>query len=315
MKQLNRLALFAAFFLSIPQVYSQSQISKSIPNLELFLLPLKMTPNGIRDFFELMYNTKQYQEFLPESFTHLVQFLNHGKQTNQGREYVKSTLALFRQKLKGCRYVDAYVFSTVLVQLPESLDYLFINSDRAVDYQRKAIKQALYNEFLNNFDEFKKDPATFFDALSSTIMSDIDPEQGQTVGLECLRQSVIRLLETGISKLVWEPSDKDIWKNVTDTAEHLAMLYDYKIITDPDDLNDLCCGLIYRLADFMDATAPALSTEFFETLNTELRNPTHPLLLMPEQDDLALSKKELLERAMIDSYAKKQAFEQGLIID
>ena len=86
-----------------------------------FYAPVDMSPDGIKNFLQQVYNRSEYLDVLPTNLNHLVQFLENGKKNNQSRAYIRSVVKLFSNKLKGVQYINAYAFSLMLSQFPELL--------------------------------------------------------------------------------------------------------------------------------------------------------------------------------------------------
>jgi hypothetical protein len=283
-------------------------------NLELFLQPLMITPYGVEFFFSQMYNNKRYSEdFLPNNFSHLLQFLEHGKQSQQGKEFVKSTLTLFSQKLKSCSYANAYAFADFLLTMPSLVDHFFMQQTKSVMEKKNLIKQAIYHQFLTHSDDLKENSAQFFDNLSSSILQAINPDLEEPITTEYLRQTIIRFLEIGLNKLIWDPQDKDLWQHIMTIAERLSLLVDHKIITNTDDLNDLYWSLIHRLGYFIENARHNLQPEFFQAMSQVLAGQSVKLFELEEVDELAETKKQYIQRLLIEEYARTEAEKQGII--
>ncbi len=302
--------------LTLSMLSLQETHAKAVPDLELFLRPLQMTAAGLHSFFDQLYNSKRYiEDFYPNNFTHLSQFLEHGKQTQQDRSYTKAIFSLFGQKTKGCIYISAYAFDELLSDMPRLVGYHFAKPVKSAEQKKKDIKQILWQEFLNNFEVCKQNPHQFFDTLSETIVKNIDPDANQTVSIEYLRQTIIKFIDNGLNKILWDPTDRAIWKNVKHIADHLVELHKNHVITEADDLNDLAWALVHRLCYFIDITGSELPLEFYEELNLDLQNPTHALLLLEEQEELAESKRSVLQRIATEGIAKKHARSYGLLTE
>jgi hypothetical protein len=312
---LYRILLLSVLTLSMVSL-QETRARQAVPDLNLFLQPLKMTAAGLHCFFDQLYNSKRYiEDFYPNNFTHLEQFLEHGLQTRQERNYTKAIFSLFSQKTKGCMYISAYAFDELLSGLPRLVEYHFAHQAKNAEQKKKEIKQLLWQEFLNNFDLCKENPHLFFDTLSESILKTVDPDAHQDVSTEYLRQTIIRFVEGGLSKILWDPTDKHIWGSVKRIGDHLIELTKHNIITDTDDLNDLAWSLVHRLCYFIDITGSDLPREFYEEINVDLKNATHPLLLLEEQEELAESKRSVLERVVVEGIARQQAKQYGLITE
>ncbi len=300
-------------------VYGTSALSaNTVPtypsNYDSLFQPVEMTREGINRFFTTIYNSPRYTaEILPESLANLSEFLTHGKQMEFGREYARATLSLFSQKVKGCEYMSAYEFSTFLGSLRHLVDHYFAESTTRAQ-RKQDMKKVLYQEFLNNFDSFKADPSGFFDTLAEQLLDAVAPEES-AVSADALRGTIIRFLETSLSKIYWDPNDPQLWANVRDISNALSDLQESQIIIDHDDLNDLYWSLAHRLCYFVNLVGTQLPHEFFEDVYMELRKPTCCLLLHEEQVSLIESKRIMIERVVTEQFAKKQAVNYGIITE
>lgn len=281
---------------------------------DVLFQPIEMTSEGINRFFLSVYNSPRYTaEILPESLANLSEFLTHGKQMNFGREYARATMSLFSQKVKGCEYMSAYEFSTFLSSLRHLVDHYF--SEAVTRDQRKSdMKKVLFHEFLNNFDAFKADPSEFFDNLSDQLLDVAGPDDS-AVSTDALRGTIIRFLETSLSKIYWDPNDMQLWANVRAISNSLSDLKEANIVVDNDDLNDLYWSLAHRLCYFVSLVGSQLPEQFFEDVYMELRKPTCCLLLHEEQVSLIESKRAMIERVVTEQIARKQAMSYGIITE
>lgn len=311
---MNVAARFMLLVLTLSAI--RLQATQSSIDLDFFLQPLNMTKPGVESFFERLFNSRRYTEdIFPHTFKNLMEFLQHGKQSNQSRDYTKVTLSLFGQKLKGCLYVSAYAFNDFLAELPHLVDYHFTTATKSTEQKKRAIKEALYQEFLNNASMLSRNASVFFERASNAILQAVDPDTDQSISIEALQHTVIRFLETCLSKLLWDPTDRTIWPQVKSIADRLVNLKEQNIIADNEDLNDLCWSLIHRLSYFVDITGVDLPTEFYEQVRQDLQNPVNPLLTLAEQETLVESKRDYLEHVILRSVAKRQALQYGILTE
>lgn len=272
-------------------------------SLQSLCMPIEPTAAGFTSFLKNSYNQPHYaQDFLPNNFAHAVQFLAHGKQSQQTRSYAQSVVRLFANKLKGCEYVNAHALSELLAQLPQLLEQHFVvqrTSD--INLLQTKINQLLYAKFLDKFTDFKSNPTSFFDDLTHDILEalTIHSSDSGDVSMEELRKTVLIFCEIALGKLIWSPDDSiDTWHSVKKISQQLAVLMDYNIISDPDDLNDLFVTLIERYCFFIDLAGHGLPAQFYAQLNQELEQPAALLLTLEEQEDYLESKVERLGRAI-----------------
>jgi hypothetical protein len=308
MKKLS--ASFFPFFLTVSVLTLQATAEL---DFNIFFMPLRLQSQGMEQFMSL-YNQKTYSELLPESFTHLLQFLDHGRQTKQGRYYAREAIDLFLTKLKSCDYVNAYCWSDLLAELPLQLGLYFEQQPtRNGQSQKQAIKETLYTNFLNNYSALKENPALFFDSLADEIVQHVSPDNTDEASCQELRQTLMCFLELGTNKILWEVGDKDLWKSVKRIAEHLSDLNSRKIISELD-LNDLYWSLVYRLCHFVELAGTQLPNEFYQEAQQDLTSRSLLFLSLPERETLETPKHEVLARAIADGFIKKQAEANGILV-
>lgn len=310
MKSLKNIIL--VFVLIVSATYLQATSSRSIIDLDLFLQPLNMTTAGLQLFFEQLYNSKRYTEdFFPNNIKcHMNKFLWHGKQTNQKSDYIRVTFSLFSQKLKGCLYVSAYSFAEFLDELPELISYNFEEQTPNTETQKQDVKEVLYQEFLNNFNAFQENPSQFLDTLSERIVAKVqipvdDPAR------DAARYGIIRFIELCLSKALWDATDKHVAKNIDQISNAVMRLAESNVIKEIDDLNDIAWSLVQRLAYFIDIVGTELPLEFYEQLRDNLVQ--NPLFNIEEQEQGIETKRQKLERMVLDGISKKHAQEYGVI--
>ena len=281
-------------------------------SLQSLCAPVEPTAAGFAHFLKNSYNEPHYaQDFLPNNFAHALQFLAHGKQHQQTRSYAQSVLRLFANKLKGCEYVNAHALSELLAQLPHLLEQHFlVQRTPDINLLQTKINQLLYAKFLDKFTDFKSNPTSFFDDLTQDILEALTVHSSDNgdVSMEELRKTVVIFCEIALGKLIWSPDDTiDTWHSVKKISQQLAVLMDYNIISDPDDLNDLFVTLIERYCFFIDLAGHGLPAQFYLQLNHELEQPTTLLLTLEEQEDYLESKAERLARALHGAQKKFSA--------
>lgn len=282
--------------------------------------PIKFNSTGVRSYLRHIYNNQEYtQEILPNDFSHFIQFLNNGKKTKQSRAYVKSVFKLFGNKLKATQYVNAHAFSAMLEQLPPLLeDYCMVTKSNKLNAHKENVTSILYSTFLSKYDYFKKCPQEFFDDLSQEILNALQHEASMIhddVSIDQLRQSMVRFLEIGLNKLVWNIGEHEkIWDSVKSISKNLEKLMECNVIDDANDLDDLYWSLIHRFCYFIDMTGPDLPFDFYEKIKTEVSAQQLLMLDLEEQEASLESKSEKLMGALVMAQAKKQATERGIIV-
>ncbi|HSW74027.1 MAG TPA: hypothetical protein VLG71_02635 [Candidatus Limnocylindria bacterium] len=275
-------------------------------------VPLQPTATGFANFLRNSYNQPEYtQAFLPNSFMHTIEFLMHGKKTQQTRAYTQSVVRLFANKLKGCTYVNAHALSDLLAHMPSLLEHHFlVQRTPDVHLLQTKINQLLYARFLDKFSEFKSSPNSFFNDLTKDILEalSMNTDGSGDISMEELRKTVLIFCEIALGKLIWSPEDQfDTWRSVKKIAEQLALFMDCNIIADTDDLNDLYVTLVERYCFFIDIAGHGLQPSFYENLQQELNTSKILLLSLEEQEDYLESKASRLRRTLKAAQAKHDA--------
>lgn len=283
-----------------------------------FNTPIKFSSSGITCFLKHTYNCPEYaQDFLPNNFAHILQFFEYGNNTHQPREYIKSIMRLFTNKLKASTYVNAYAFSDMLEQLPLLLEgYFTIDISRAIDSLHKKINNVLYESFLSKFSSFKKEPDAFFNNISQEIIHIINQNDQiiDNVNAQELRHSLIRFLDLGLNRLVWSPDDQEkTWEIAKTISQQLVRLHEHTIINDTDDLNDLFITLLERYCFFLDLTSTDLSLETYKKIKDDIVSQSLLLFELEEQEQFVEKKSQRFMRAVLETEAKHRAHEHGII--
>jgi len=282
-------------------------------------LPVRFTGTGIQKFFCQVYNNPSYgTEFLPNDFSHLLQFLQHGVDTKQDETYAQSVFKLFNNKLKSASYVNAYVFSDLIAPLENLLKEYFVETKPKTTMELKvAVNDVLYSSFLSQFDFFKRNPKSFFDGLSNEILLSLNHELDgakREFQKEQLRQTVIRFFEHCVSKLVWSPEEpNDIWKIIKTVSTSLAHLMEDGIIENVDHLDDLLWSLTHRLCFFIDLLGADLPVAFYQNIKQDLIRKTPILCKLKEQEQLMKSKTDHIMQAVVAGEARARAREIGIL--
>jgi len=281
--------------------------------------PVDVSPDGVASFLRHVFNHKDYIEVLPHNMNHLMQLLQNAKDTHQTRAYAKSVIKLFSNKLKAVSYINAYTFSQILGQLPETLSIHFVyKRPDTFDSYKEMINNILYETFLSKYESFKKDPTEFFGSLSHEILDTLQqdlPDTQEDISTDDLRQTLIRFLEISLNKLIWHPDEHEkIWENVKIISHQLKTLMEHNILNDTNDIDDLYWSLIHRFCYFLQIAGPQLSVEFYETIKNDLANQQLLLLELEEQEELIETKRDCLTLAILEGQARKQAIDMGVIV-
>ncbi len=277
-----------------------------------------------RDLHDLKYQ----QDILPNNFSYLVQLLertksdqklHHATEPNQAIEYAQNVVSLFSKLLKGSEYVNSYVFSSLIEQIPgllkqhftgyqlESATKLILANDLdMLERLQRTVTSIVYNKFAHDFATCKSNPEQFLDDLSQKIVSATQQE----VSREQLRQIVIRFLEVGLSKLVWSPRDEEkTWESVKTISHHLATLMEYNIIDDLNDIDELFWTLIHRYRYFLELHSTDMSLSFYQHLKHDIRKQKLLLFDLEEQEAFLQSKANCLLHTVLTQEAKKRAYD------
>lgn len=275
--------------------------------------------NGIKDFLKNTYNNPAYaREVLPNNFSHMTQFLAHGKRMGQKRSYVQSVLRLFNNKLKGSSYVNAYALLDMLEQLPSlTSSYFFAQGENTLDTLKDNVNTLLYDQFLHNFQDFRTDPDAFLLGLSTDIATSVN--RGAVaindISIEELRKTLLIFVETALGKLVWSPEDKDqTWSLVKQLSAALTSLTEHNIISDTDDLHDVFVTLLERYHLFLDIAGEQMPIEFFDKIKTDIASNQHLVLELEETEELIDSKLDRFKCALFESETKARATNHGFMI-
>ena len=323
-----RVSLFLLLlFFFIPNVkaesnhFSMTQSGKTYyeePNaLTLFYLPIKFTRSGIRCFLKHVFNRPEYAtEFLPYNFTHVLQFLEYGKKTEQTAVYMQSIIRLFYNKIKATHFITSYALHEFLEPLPNFIqDHCAPQEISTIFTQIKiSVKDLLYKTFLKRFSFFKKNPDEFFDELSEDILEEIQGNFYETpLRQEQFRQSIIRFLEIALNKIIWYPSDgQDTWKSVKLFAHQIYQLHQTDII-DEDELDDFYKSLLERFCYYLDMHGSGISLKTLAIIRNDITSKKLHFLELEEQEAYLEPKPKRLKRALIIAEAKIHAHAQGIV--
>lgn len=259
------------------------------------------------------------REILPNDFSHIPQLLQAGPQSSL---YFRSVINSFTKLLKRCQYVNAVAFSQLLEELPKQLLPYFslplsqrYITDSALydasfaDRFPSTVNNLLYGKFSTEYDTFRQDPHAFLRSTATTILTIAQEEMMQ----EQMRQSVLRLCEVALSKLIWDPVEREAtWSTTKRIAEQLAQLLAYNIIDDTNDLEDLYLSLLNRYCYFVEITATDMPTAFFATVRNDLKSNDIVLFALAEQDNILEPKLAYMQRTLIEAETASYRYNAGL---
>jgi hypothetical protein len=262
-----------------------------------FLRPINFSTEGISHYFKYTYNHEKYTEYLPYNLSHMIQFLEFGKNCNQTEAYAKSIIKLFMQKIKGCEFMNSYNLVTSMPKIADSLEPFMIKKETTfLQEVQKSLKDRFSSIFSNYFSYFQKNPDAFLEALSEQIAKKTnDMHTQQHIDIEHIKKDVIRFLEVCINKLIWSPNDPyEAWISINEIATQADYFLRKKLITDVDALDDIYWSLIYRFTYFLDIAHDNISEETFIQIVQEIHTEKLLLFMIEEQEDLITTKKEFL---------------------
>lgn len=265
----------------------------------LFMQPIELDEKGINFFISRVYNHPFYaSDFLPNNFTHLIQFLEKGTETGQKRAYTQSIFHLFSNKLKSTHYINAYAFNDLLSMMPPIIQHNFIPLHTNTRSLEHDINNMLYNKFLTQYPSFKKNPNDFLQQLSHDIVQSFETsstKDTESIEIEELRKTVLVFLETCLGKLIWCPEDKEqTWHSVKTIAQQLTTFSEQKIVPNQDDLNALFRTLLERYCYFIDIAGHQFSESFYDYIKQDIyTNPTN-FLTLSEEDGVTSKSQRLL---------------------
>lgn len=283
-------------------------VSLILPNISMVAtaptMPRSVFDVGITRYLKDVYNHPEYsKDFLPNNFYHMMELLDHGRQTGQNTTYYKSVLRLFVNKPMS--YVNAYAFSDLLDRLPALLeDKMVVSKTKQLDSLGDIINELLYSSFISNFPAFKSNPGTFIDTVTQNIEDAVE-----------MRKLLMLFLHNSMSKLIWSPEDQhQTWYTVKAIGDRLTGLYNKTMISDQDDLNTLFVTLIDRYCYFLDLSSDRLLPSCFEKIKEDILSHSNTILDLEEQEDLVQTKSERLMNTLVRCHAESLARDADLVM-
>jgi len=276
--------------------------------------PIRFTKSGMRSFMRGVFNNPEYCEnILPYNFSHLIQFLQFGKDNKHDIMYMMSIVRLFNNKLKSTRYITAFAFFEMMEKFPNMIEpYCVLSQYDDADvftYFRNAFNAFLLKMFTEQFNFFKKDPINFFEDISDSLIDIIEKE----VERENFKQMVLRFLENAVGKIIWCSIDQEnIWESTKNISEQFRVLYERNII-DEDELDDLYKSLLAQFCHFLELSGSDLSLNVIDKIKEDIVGGKVHLLELDEQEEFIESKKSQLTRALVVTHAKIIARQQGIL--
>lgn len=281
--------------------------------------PIIFAKGGLTKFLQKVFNRPEYAlNVLPHDFSHYIQCFDFAqKHKQQPRRYGEQVNKLFTHKLRAAPYVADTAFLEMLdAVFPIMQGYTDGADQRIISTMKASINKILYDTFLAQFAQFKASPQAFFDSLADDITVSLYDTQTllSDIGLDQFKRSCTRLLELGLSKIIWQPQDGiKTWQSVLTISDRLLKMTEADMF-DSDELYELQDTLFERYCYFLDVVNYDLSTAFFEELKHSIEGKAVQLL---DDDELELcleTRRQRLSRLLCECEFKLQANSQGLVI-
>ncbi|MBI2353324.1 hypothetical protein HYV11_03745 [Candidatus Dependentiae bacterium] len=295
--------MFLSLFIKITAKHiAEKKDTESISRQEVDLIsffyrPINFNQEGISYYFKYMYNHPEYTNYLSYNLSHMIQFLNYGKESSQSEAFAASVVKLFMQKIKATPYVDAESYVEFLPKFAEAI-LPFLEKKEATFLQeiQATLKEKLINVFNKYFSYFQKNPDAFMTSLSEQLAKQTNQlHTAQHVEIEQLKKDILRFIELCTNKLIWSSKDDiQVWHVCNKLGYEVQQCLDKKILPNQDAFDDICWSIIHRFCYFLELSAPTLSHNFYEQIMNDLK--TKPLILTSatEQEDLITTKRSHL---------------------
>lgn len=273
---------------------------KGIQSVSLFLPTVQFTADGVSTFFNQTFNREEYgTEFLPHSFSHMVQFLRYAYNTHQPLEFSEGVIRLFNQKLKSSVYVSAPAFERFLTQAPSIMEHQFAQKPYDLWHE---FKSTLWSTFKKNFTFLQRHPDGFFEELSKHLERQVEKS---VITPERARATFTRFCLSGLDKVIWCPQDQEeTWYCFKKLGNLIQALHAKKIVPDELDMNDMYWSLVERYCFFLQLSGPQLSLKTCALIKEDLANQAVPWLLHKEQEAHIPTKTERLVTALLKTEAR-----------
>jgi len=263
-------------------------------------------------------DSRYRQDVFPNNFSYLTQLLEHGARTKQPREFAQESFSLFSKVLKGSEYVNSYTFDSFVERLPALLKHYFVgyqlesanqliveNDLDMLERLQQTVTSIVYNKFTQDFSSGKANPEQFLNDLTQKIVR----VTTQEISMEQLRQIIIRFLEVGLSKLIWNPHDQaKTWELVKSISHNIATLMQYNIVDDLNDVDELFWTLLHRYRFFLELNNTTMPLSVYAKIKQDIRTKKLILFELEEQEFLQ-TKGSCLMHAVLAQEAKKRSHE------
>ena len=317
---------FVLFFLlpfclitqKIDSTPNQTTIIRTVDTQQDVSKPIVFTQAGINAFFKDRFSSPAYaRDFLPYSFKHLIQLLEHGNEKDESKAYFQTMIRLFTNKVKAAPFITVEAFTTMINHLASlGQQYVTVEKNDSSNSIKKTITDLLYDKFLSHFALFKSETNLFLNTVSEHIVHIVNcntPEQNNDSSVQQIRLCTILLLENCISKLIWNPRDQEkTWGSVKKVAHNISQLHAQQIIANPNNIEDLLTSLIERYCYFIELTHGDLSLEFFLKIQEDITNECPVFLKNNNQNLFIKTNLDRLMQALTVGEARARAQEYGL---
>ena len=364
MKMKNVLLLCFTLSLSFAcSVYLKADEATNLALLHENVTPSTMSLNNLRDFFatqdtsntlknrhsgvpnktahfnesfleyiKQVYNQRTYSSFLSQNSTHIIEFLQIGRELNLDAEYLYVGTRLFYNKFKEAEIIDDSVALEILPAFIEHFAPHFDYEEEEItqrkenlDFLKKYTEEVILYKFTEHFTRFQTNPDEFISELSHDLAifynqqdyakrhKQAKKENKREILLR-LRQQTVRFFELIMSKVMWyNIQPETIWPSFLTIAQNLQGLGQQRIVDHMDDLDDLLWSLVHRFNYFIELTGSSLPLAFYEMIEHDLTNNKIFFLEAKEQDEGIASKKQILIEALIRGKARALAEQEGFI--
>jgi len=254
-----------------------------------------------------------------------VDFWFTANEVNLDLEKAYTSLRLFYNNFKSCEAIDDTVVDRSLEVVPRLFDRYFSVDPagiREINIVRDGVEDLLLENFTDKFEQFQVEPDIFISRISRDITDIVksrvmfmQQEEEERQLREKFRNMIIRFSDLMLNKMIWyEEYYERIWPTVTSVADNLHRLGTRGILNDQDNLDELWDSLVRRFVWFLDFKGASLPVEFYEQIEDDLNSNSQLFLVLDEQDDGIVTKKDMIREAIIRAKAKAIAGEKGLIL-
>ena len=279
--------------------------------------PIIFCKGGLTKYFKQSFNNPDYaSNVLAHDFGHFIQCMDYAQRHFGDRSHAHHVLKIFTHKLRSAPYVDAQAYVTMLDALyPIMNHYENISKEMTNISLKTSLNDLLYDSFINQFNQFKENPAIFFDTVSDTIIANLDNEQccEDDISDHELKKALSKFLTIGLSKLIWRPASGISTFHCTQSIAHQLHSMSKKNFFDSDDFYDLTDELFERYLYFLDLCSLELPSSFFCEIKY-ISEQRSPLFDVEELEHCFETRRQKFARALLEFEFKAQAYQQGLCV-